>query len=192
MSAARACCHYRTLHDYIVRSMSLAPLTPAQISRLISEVAVFIEDQRRAHSSSAQPLNSADRERLSIHFPATVLAETRLARVRSLNNPPFYEELERLGFSNLPQFPGMAAITFVEVVVAQAEFTPALLFHELVHVQQYRELGVSKFAELYVRGFLDTGEYLSIPLERVAYHLEGLFRLRPDLPIDVAKEATRF
>ena len=76
--------------------------------------------------------------------------------------------------------------------VAQQEFTPALMFHELVHVVQYRELGVKKFSELYVRGFLDTGEYLSIPLERVAYHLEGLFRTRPDLPIDIAKQATYF
>jgi hypothetical protein len=110
--------------------------------------------------------------------------------VRALKNPAFYSELERMGFSNLPQFRRMAAITFVDVVVAQEEFTPSLLFHELVHVVQYWQLGLAKFAELYVRGFLETGEYLSIPLERVAYHLEDMFRLRPDLKIEVEKQAT--
>ncbi len=33
------------------------------------------------------------------------------------------------------------------------------LFHELVHVEQYRQLGVPRFSELYVRGFLSGGRY---------------------------------
>ena len=172
--------------------MASPRLTPAQTNQLVSAVVYFIEEQRRAHEQLAQPLGAMDREQVAMHFPAEILDAARFARVRTLKNPPFYGELERMGFTNLPQFRRMAAISFVDVVVAQQEFTPALMFHELVHVVQYRELGVKKFSELYVRGFLDTGEYLSIPLERVAYHLEGLFRMRPDLPIDVAKQATYF
>jgi len=174
------------------RFMPRLPFTPGQITELISNVALFIEEQRREHAPESRPLSNTERESLTVHFPGDVLDQVRLTRVKHLQNPPFYPELEMMGFQNLPQFRRMAAVTFVDVIVAQDEFTPSLLFHELVHVVQYRELGKQKFAELYVRGFLDTGEYLSIPLERVAYHLEGLFRLRPDLAIEVEKQATAF
>jgi len=40
-----------------------------------------------------------------------------------------------------------------------------LLFHELVHVEQHRQLGIPRFADLYVRGFLSGGSYEAIPLE---------------------------
>jgi hypothetical protein len=172
--------------------MPLPALTSAQIEQVIADVANFIEEQRRLFARLAQPLSDAEREPLEIHFPAEVLHATRFVRVRSIKNPAFYAELEALGFANLPQFRDMAAITFVDVVVAQQAFTPSLRFHEMVHVVQYRQLGVAKFAALYVRGFLETGEYLSIPLERVAYHLEDIYRLRPDLKIEVEKQATNF
>ena len=172
--------------------MSRLPLTPTQVTKLVVNVATFIAEERKRHYSVARQLSEAEREKMAVHFPEQVLDQVRLARVKHLRNPPFYSELERLGFQNLPQFGRMAAITFIDVVVAQDDFTVSLLFHELVHAVQYRILGLQKFAELYVRGFLETGEYLSIPLERVAYHLEGLFRLRPDLAIDVEEQATNF
>ena len=53
----------------------------------------------------------------------------------------------------------MAAVTFCDVVVSHQPFTYGLLFHELVHVEQYRQLGIPRFAELYVRGFLSGGWY---------------------------------
>ena len=172
--------------------MKRLPLTPGQIAELISNVALFIEEQRQAHAPGSRALSDAERKQLAVHFSVDVLDGVRLARVKHLQNPPFYTELESMGFQNLPPFRRMAAVTFVDVIVAQDEFTSSLLLHELVHVVQYRELGLQRFAELYVRGFLETGEYLSIPLERVAYHLEGLFRLRPDLAIEVEKQATSF
>src|SRR2546429_7268300 len=46
------------------------------------------------------------------------------------------------------------------------------LFHELVHAEQYRQLGVGRFAELYIRGFLSGGGYDGIPLEVNAYRSE--------------------
>ena len=172
--------------------MPRLPLTPAQTNEIIANVSTFVAEQRNTYASIAHPLKEAERAQLAAHFPAGILDRARLARVKHLQNPPFYADLENMGFRNLPQFRQMAAVTFVDVIVSQQEFTPALIFHELVHVVQYQELGLDKFAELYVRGFLETGEYLSIPLERVAYHLEGLFRLRPDLKIDVEKQATSF
>jgi len=46
--------------------------------------------------------------------------------------------LVSLGFKNLPDQSGMGAITFCDVVVSHEPFSDGLLFHEHVHVEQYR------------------------------------------------------
>jgi hypothetical protein len=79
----------------------------------------------------------------------------------------------------------MAAITYSDVVVSHEPFEYGLLFHELVHVEQYHQLGVPRFAELYVRGFLNGGSYDAIPLEVNAYGLDGQFSTRPDIVFSV-------
>ena len=111
-----------------------------------------------------------------------VLTESRV------ENPPFYVPLRRMGFSNLPNFSTMAAVTFCDVVVSHQPFTDGLLFHELVHVEQYRQLGIPRFAELYVRGFLGGGGYDGIPLEINAYELGGRFEKKPQTRFSVADE----
>ena len=63
-----------------------------------------------------------------------------------------------------------------------------LLFHELVHVEQYRHLGIPRFAELYVRGFLGGGGYNGIPMEINAYELGGRFEGNPHTRFSVADE----
>jgi hypothetical protein len=57
-------------------------------------------------------------------------------------NPDFYPMLRSLGFNNLPDQSTMGAITFSDVVVSHEPFSNGLLFHELVHVEQYRQLGI--------------------------------------------------
>jgi hypothetical protein len=87
----------------------------------------------------------------------------------------------RMGFEarSLPDFAEMAAVTFVDTVVSHEPFSNRLLFHELVHVVQYRKLGLAEFATKYVRGFLTGGSYEAIPLEINAYELEGRFAVAP-------------
>jgi len=50
-----------------------------------------------------------------------------------VENPPFHVPLRRMGFTNLPSFSTMAAVTFCDVVVSHQPFSDGLLFHELVH-----------------------------------------------------------
>lgn len=69
----------------------------------------------------------------------------------------------------------IAAITFDNVIVAREVLGPRLLFHELVHVVQFRLLGIDSFSRLYVRGFVSRGTYAEIPLERCAFGLERRF-----------------
>jgi hypothetical protein len=100
--------------------------------------------------------------------------------------------LRGLGFTNLPNQSTMAAITFYDVVVSRESFSNGLLFHELVHAEQFRQLGISRFADLYVRGFLNGCGYEAIPLEVNAYTLEDRFGREPDRGFSVPAEVARW
>jgi hypothetical protein len=78
------------------------------------------------------------------------------------------------------------------VVVSHEPFTDGLLFHELVHVEQYRQLGIPRFAELYVRGFLKGGGYDGIPLEVNAYMLGGRYESNPAQRFSMADEVPQW
>src|SRR5262249_10205097 len=96
-----------------------------------------------------------------------------------VQNPNFYPQLEAWGFRNLPDWRSMRAITFVDIVVSHTPFDCGLLFHELVHVEQYRQLGIERFSGLYVTGFLTGGCYERIPLEIHAYALGDQYETNP-------------
>jgi hypothetical protein len=78
------------------------------------------------------------------------------------------------------------------VVVSHETFTDGLLFHELVHVEQYRQLGIPRFSDLYVRGFLKGGSYAAIFLEVNAYTLGGRFESAPQRVFSVEDEVRRW
>jgi hypothetical protein len=115
--------------------------------------------------------------RLAPWFDEGTRRSVRVAHVPGIDNPPFYREIGRV----VLDFTGMAAITFVDTVVANRRFVeePApveLLFHELVHVVQYQVLGVDAFTRQYVDGWAAGGfSYANIPLERMAYRLQADF-----------------
>ena len=128
------------------------------------------------------------------YFLPHVLDAARVLVLHGLRveNPPFYPLLAGMGFSDLPDFSQMAATTFGDVVVSHVAFTDGLLFHELVHVEQYRQLGVPRFSELYVRGFLSGGGCDGIPLEVNAYALGRRFEADPRQRFSVADEVARW
>jgi len=122
----------------------------AQVSALVGE---YIAGQRERFSPQAAPLAAAQRAARVSFFLPQVLDSVRVLVLHGLRveNPPFYPVLAGMGFANLPEF---SAITFCDAVVSHVPFTDGLLFHELIHVEQYRQLGIPRFSELYVRGFL--------------------------------------
>jgi hypothetical protein len=156
-------------------------LSPEQIQHLSSLVADYIRTQRENFAARAVNVPAELRLRLNPFFRADVLNTARVVVLENerVGNPESYPMLQALGFTNLPDFGGMAAITFHDVIVSHEALTPPLLFHELVHGEQYRQLGVDRFAEFYVKGFLEGGSYEAIPLEVNAYGLEGNFRKAP-------------
>jgi hypothetical protein len=161
--------------------METPQLAPEQIAWLSNAVAQYILAQRARYAPRAAPLNQQQQTAMTGFFTDEILS-TRILTLEGerVQNPDFYPRLEALGFRNLPDQSTMAAITLVDVVVSHTPFDNGLLFHELVHVEQYRQLGVERFSELYVTGFLTGGRYERIPLEVHAYALGDQYEANPD------------
>jgi len=175
-------------------SMATPKLTPPQISEVSNLVVSYILEQRNKYAARAVPLSAQQRAAVAAFFSTELIGNTRLLVLESerVANPQFYPMLRAIGFQNLPDQSATAAITFFDVIVSHETFSPSLLFHELVHVEQYGQLGVPRFAELYVRGFLNGGSYEAIPLEVNAYTLEDRFRRDRNRGFSVRQEVAKW
>jgi hypothetical protein len=158
--------------------MPLATLSARQVGEIVGWVADYIADQRQTYYPKAKQLSDKHRLQLEPFFPQAVLSSVRVIRGKA-SDPPFYRHLCAMGIGNRPSFSAMAGVTFQDVVLHVEALTPRLLFHELVHATQYRQLGLERFAECYVKGFLSAGSYEEIPLEKQAYELEARFAQKP-------------
>jgi Serpin (serine protease inhibitor) len=171
-------------------SMAVPYLTAEQIAQVSGLVAQYITTQREKYAPRAIPLSAQQKIKMAGFFSPDVLDDARLLVLSGerVDNPDFYPMLRSLGFNNLPDQSTMGAITFSDTVVSHGLFTDGLLFHELVHVEQYRQLGVPSFSARYVRGFLNGGGYEGIPLERNAYMLGERYEKDPARHFSVADE----
>jgi hypothetical protein len=169
-------------------------LTPEQIAQVSGLVAEYIAAQRERYAPRAVALSAQQKVAIGGFFSPQILESARLLVLAGgrVVNPEFYPMLRSLGFNNLPDQSTMGAITFCDVVVSHEPFYDGLLFHELVHVEQYRQLGIPRFSELYVRGFLNGESYEAIPLEVNAYTLERRFEQNPASKFSVADEVTKW
>jgi hypothetical protein len=174
--------------------MAIPTLTPDQIAQVSGLVSQYIATQRERYAPRAIALSAQQRVAIGGFFSPQLLEGVRLLVLKGerVGNPDFYPALRNLGFNNLPDQSTMGAITFCDVVVSHEAFSNGLLFHELVHVEQYRQLGIPRFSELYVSGFLSGGSYEAIPLEVNAYTLGGRFEKNPAQQFSVAEEVRRW
>ena len=174
--------------------MDLKNLSPAMVSQLAAMVENYISSSREKYASQAVPLTDAQRAAMSPFFSSGVLGSARLCVLRGARvpNPSMYSMAKMMGINNLPDFSGMAAITFVDVIVAHEDFTDALLLHELVHVAQYAQMDMKEFAARFVNGFIQGGSYEEIPLEKQAYELEARFSQDPTQAFSVDDEVRQW
>src|SRR5262245_44030144 len=119
--------------------MTPPSLSPEQVQQVSALVADYITSQRRRYIPRDLPLSTAQRRAMSEFFSPELLDSTRLLVFEGerVQNPDFYPMLRSLGFHNLPDQTTVAAVTFVDTVVSHEPFSDGLLFHELVHVEQY-------------------------------------------------------
>jgi hypothetical protein len=148
-------------------AMPLPKLNDEQVAWIIEEVAAYIHEQRHFFYPPAVFLSPNQKANLQPFFPLSALDSARVAAlaIERVPNPYFYPQLLAMGFPpwSLPDFSQMAAITFVDTIVSHGQMTERTLFHELVHVVQYANLGLGALAAKYVTGFLKGGSYEAIP-----------------------------
>jgi hypothetical protein len=146
-------------------------------------MARWIDRLHAQHAAQAVSVREAGPARLAGYFPKALLDSARVVTGEALPFPPVAEY-------GLPEFagmatPDMAGITFGPMYFVRAE-DPAggVHFHELVHVVQWKTLGVAEFLSTYAVG-LAQHSYETSPLESVAFWLEGQFSLGI-APLDVS------
>jgi hypothetical protein len=170
--------------------MDFSKVPPGIVSQIIAAVEGYILDSRRKYLPSASAPAPEQLAPLRAYFPPDVLENSRLLVLRGkrIADPSFYSMAKMMGFRKLPSFSDVAAVTFVDVIVSHEEFTPSLLFHELVHAVQYAYLGPKQFSSLYVNGFIKGGSYEEIPLEKNANELESRFSASKNGSFSVSDE----
>jgi hypothetical protein len=167
----------------------LRPLAP-----LFSYYAArYIERTAAQHRRNARKLTVREFDAMAAFFPADLLHRARIATpTQPLRQPRIQKLATIFGMETLLTPEATAAITFNHVIAHYESLSLRTLFHELVHVEQYKQLGVRGFARLYVRGFLRTGAYERIPLEVQAYALDEKYAANPALRFSVRNEVRRW
>ncbi len=161
-------------------------VTEEQIVEAATRVVSYLREQRERYLNTARPLANHQKALMWPYFSAPLLESIKIVELKGkerVANPSFYEEYRALGFVNLPEVTHMQSLTFLDVIVFNERFAERSLFHGLVHAVQFEVLGLERYAELFVRSFVNTRLHFSVPLEAHAFSLESRF---------VAKPASRF
>ena len=161
--------------------MAALRLAPDQIKQVSELVAQYITAERERYAPRGLGLSSQQKVAMTGFFSPRLLETAKL-----------YTTLRSMGFENLPEPSDLPAVTFGDVVVAREALTNGLLFHELVHMEQYQQLGIARFSDLYVRGLVSGGNYKAVPLEIHAYALAVRFEDYPTQQFWVADDVRKW
>jgi len=160
----------------------------------IAKVVLYLQVQRDIYHQVGHPLDQARKNELMGFFSSALLDRVRIVELkeRRVANPWFYEEARAKGIQNLPDISHKVAVTFLDVVVFNQKITQRDLFHGLVHSAQFKLLGLERFTELFVNGFLQARSYFLIPLKAHAFALDTRYSEDPRTPFSVEDEIRRW
>jgi hypothetical protein len=158
-----------------------------ELALIMREAAAWISEQRDLHRPLARRLDGDERRALAGFFETELLDAARVRFVERIENPGFYSMFVESGRPIPIDFSGATGLAVMDtVLIVESRARPGapswlpLLFHELVHVAQYRHLGLEPCAEEYVRGWVEGGfSYRAIPMEIQAYELAARFGRAP-------------
>ena len=123
----------------------------------------IVESRQRAMAGDVRPIPRSIRAQLETYFDPQTLDAVRY-RVGD-------DTQANLSYALL-QNQDVSAVTLVDLIVfrnaGDAQDNVILWAHELVHVQQYRELGIDEFSTRYVRDY--------VALESPAYQMQSRVR----------------
>lgn len=183
-SAAALSEYYASIEKKIPRGEAAAEptqITEQHIHEAVGRLAAYLREQRDVYFQSAAPLSNHLKALMWPYFSSALLDRIRVVELegKRIPNPPFYEEYRAMGFANLPEIAHMHSVTFLDVIAFNEKISERTLFHGLVHAVQFDVLGIERYAELFVRSFVNTKLHFSVPLEAHAFSLESKFAGTP-------------
>ena len=150
-----------------------------KIARAYPSMCRWLRGVRKEHAAAAKPVDTFGHQRLRLFYPDSLLAASKVVVTDHLPTPP----LEQWGLGSLGMLSSdqAAAITFLDTFFVRSGHVndEALFFHELVHVVQWRLLGMTRFLLLYAIGLAERG-YMDSPLEATAFRLGDTFEAGAD------------
>jgi len=161
-------------HDLAKKIHSALPSVRQWVERIIEN-----------NLMDAVPVSALGFSLLGSVFPHDLLTRTKVVIVNGrIPFPP----LARMGLPELAQMEQMAltmaGITYRDIFfVRRNDLSESICFHEMVHVIQWKQLGIDNFLLAYGTGIIQAG-YRNSPLEQMAYRLQEGFD-RCNLPAGV-------
>ncbi len=170
--------------------MDPAELTEARVAEMVSGVMAYLRRERELYFRASEPLSVGWRTAVQAYFSGTLLDSIRTIILKGarIPPPPFYSEAMAMSSGNFPDFVHLASITYLDTIVFHDEILLRTLFHGLVHATQMAFLGLDRYADLYVRGFVKSRTWIAIPLEAQAYQLDTRFAMSPAASFSVEDE----
>jgi hypothetical protein len=177
------------LHDFYIDIESKIPQavpsppvpqpSDEQIAEAIDWIAGYLREQREHYFPVAAPLTNECKAHMWPYVSAGLLDRIRIIELRGarVRMPEFFAKVRALGFEP-PEITHMDSVTFLDVIAFNQRLSERALFHALVHAVQIDVLGLQRYAELWVHGFLKTRTHFTVPLEVHAFSLSSKF-LRP-------------
>jgi len=127
------------------------------------------------------------------YFSAVLLNRIRVVELQGalVRVPEFFAEVRSLGFEP-PEITHMDSVTFLDIIAFNQRLSERALLHALVHTVQMDVLGLERYAELWVRGFLKTRAHFTVPLEVHAFSLASKFLRRTTEKFSVEDDVLRW
>lgn len=165
-------------------------VTAEQLDAIVLEVIASARARQLHYLPHAKPLTPCQQNVVRLFFPPDLLESIRVLELRGerVPNPPYYARAKARGYPLMIDFTHKPEIAHPGLIIFQEEPVPRLLFHGLVHVMQYRVLGLERYLDLYVRAFVRIGMYVNVPLEVHAFRLSQRFAENSSSPFSVQAE----
>jgi len=170
--------------------------SPQELDSLVKEGLAWLQAQRKFFLPSSVPLDRVQRENLKPFFPADVLDCARIVDGSSTGDripyPPFYERIRAGGDRVVPDAVHMTAMSFHDVIVFNRPPTLRIVFHNLVHVTQFKVLGEERFVRGYLNTLNESGLWMVVAVEEQAYQLDARYTRDPSDVFSVEEEVRKW
>lgn len=122
-------------------------LAEAFLPLAVEKTAARLADLSEKHAATGRPLGARKWLAFRDYFLPELACGVRIEEVLEIPEPPFYDALKSqlalLGIDTQLDFLNTVGLTARNtILVRSGQLTRTLLFHEMVQVEQYRQLGI--------------------------------------------------